>query len=230
VSARPYETVRLDELDRIPVGGHGLLWRPVRRRLGIEAFGVNAYTAEEAGQEVVEQHDETGSGAGRHEELYVVVRGHARFMLDDDEVDAPAGTFVFVRERSVRRGAFAEEPGTTVLALGGKPGEAFQVSPWEYYFAAIPAFRERDYARGSEIVREGLEHYPDNPSVLYTLACFESLNGETDAALEHLRQAAAHEPKVADWSKDDSDLDPIRGDPRFESAVAGKANAGGQAP
>jgi mannose-6-phosphate isomerase-like protein (cupin superfamily) len=228
VSGRPYDVVRLDELDRIPVGQHGLQWRPVRRRLGIEAFGVNAYTAEEAGQEVVEHHDETGSGAGKHEELYVVVRGHARFTLDDEEVDAPAGTFVFVRDRSVRRGAHADEPGTTVLALGGEPGAAFQVSPWEYYFAAIPAFKDKDYERGIEIVREGLEHYPDNPSVLYTLACFESLAGEADSALEHLRHAASVEPKVAEWAKDDSDLDPIRGDPRFASAVAGQSQPGGQ--
>jgi tetratricopeptide (TPR) repeat protein len=228
MSARPYEVVRLDELDRIPVGKHGLLWRPVRRRLGVEAFGVNAWTAEEAGQEVVEHHDETGSGAGKHEELYVVVRGHARFTLDGQEVDAPAGTFVFVRERSVKRGAYAEEPGTTVLALGGKPGEPYQVSPWEYYFAAIPAFRDKDYARGIEIVREGLERYPDNPSVLYTLACLESLDGNADAAIEHLRQAAAQEPKIAEWSKDDSDLDPIRDDPRFESAIAGQPDVHGE--
>jgi hypothetical protein len=229
VNERPYEVARLDELDRIPVGEHGLLWRPVRRRLGIEAFGVNAYTAEEKDQEVVEHHDETGSGAGKHEELYVVVRGHARFTLDGEEVDAPAGTFVFVRDRSVKRGAHAEEPGTTVLALGGKPGEVFEVSPWEYYFAAIPAFMDKDYRRGIEIVGEGLERYPDNPSVLYTLACFESLAGETDSALGHLRLAATHEPRVADWAKDDSDLDPIRSDPRFESAVAGQPEPGGEA-
>jgi hypothetical protein len=228
VSRPPYEVVGLDELDRIPVGEHGLMWRPVRRRLGIEAFGVNAYTAEQEGREVVEHHDETGTGAGRHEELYVVVRGHARFTLDGEEVDAPAGTFVFVRERSVRRGAHAVEPGTTVLALGGKPGEVFQVSPWEYYFAAIPAYRDKDYARGTEIVREGLERYPDNPSVLYTLACFESLAGERESALDHLRQAAAHEPRVAEWAKDDSDLDAIRDDPRFASAVAGKAEVAGE--
>jgi mannose-6-phosphate isomerase-like protein (cupin superfamily) len=227
VNERPYEVTRLDDLDRIPVGEHGLLWRPVRRRLGIEAFGVNAYTAEEAGQEVVEHHDETGTGAGKHEELYVVVRGRATFTLDDEKIDAPSGTFVFVRDRAVRRGAYADEPGTTVLALGGKPGEVFQVSPWEYYFAAIPAFKAKDFARGAAIVREGLEHYPDNANVLYTLACFESLAGDTDSALDHLRQAAAHEPRVADWAKDDSDLDPIRDDPRFESAVAGKPDAGG---
>jgi hypothetical protein len=228
VSEQPYEVTRIDELDRIPVGRHGLLWRPVRRRLGIEAFGVNAYTAEEAGQEVVEHHDETGSGAGKHEELYVVVRGKATFTLDEEKVDAPAGTFVFVRDRKVRRGAHAEEAGTTVLALGGKPGEVFQVSPWEYYFAAIPAFRDKDYARGIAIVREGLDRYPDNPNVLYTLACFESLAGDADSAIDHLRQAAAVDPLVADWAKDDSDLDPIRDDPRFGSAVAGKPDAGGQ--
>jgi hypothetical protein len=227
VSERPFEVAKLDDLDRIPVGRHGLMWRPVRRRLGIEAFGVNAYTADEAGQEVVEHHDETGSGAGKHEELYVVVRGHARFTLDGEEMDAPTGTFVFVRDRAVKRGAHAQEPGTTVLALGGKPGEVFQVSPWEYYFAAIPAFRDKDYARGIEIVREGLEHYPDNPSVLYTLACLESLAGDVDSAIEHLRRAA-HDSQVAEWAKDDSDLDPIRDDPRFESAVAGKPDAGGE--
>ena len=223
-----YEVVRLEELDRIPVGKQGLLWRPVRRRLGIQAFGVNAYTAEEAGQEVVEHHDETGSGAGGHEELYVVVRGRATFTLDGEEVDAPAGTFVFVRERAVKRGAHAEEPGTTVLALGGVPGEVFRVSPWEYYFAAIPAFQSRDYARGMAIVREGLLHYPDNPGMLYTLACLESLAGDADSAIEHLTHAAAGDPKIASWAKDDSDLDPIRNDPRFESAIAGQSDAGGE--
>jgi AraC-like ligand binding domain len=199
----------------------------VRRRLGIEAFGINAYTADEAGQEVVEHHDETGSGAGKHEELYVVVRGRARFTLDGEEIDAPTGTFVFVRDRSVKRGAHAKESGTTVLALGGRPGEAFQISPWEYYFAAIPAFQDKDYARGIEVVREGLERYPDNPSVLYTLACLESLAGDADSALEHLRQAA-HDPQVAGWAKDDSDLDPIRDDPRFESAIAGQSDPRGE--
>lgn len=222
---RPYEIVRLDELDNIPIGEHGLQWRPVRRRLGIEAFGVNAYTADEPGHEVVEHHDETGSGAGRHEELYVVVRGRATFTLDGERIDAPMGTCVFVRDRSVKRGAHAEEPGTTVLALGGKPGEVFQVSPWEYYFAAIPAYRDKDYARGIDIVREGLERYPDNPSVLYTLACFESLAGDPDSALEHLRQAAMQEPKIAEWARNDSDLDSIRDDARFESAVAGQTDA-----
>ena len=228
MSESRYEVARLDELERIPVGEHGLLWRPVRKTLGIAAFGVNAYTAAEEGQEVVEHHDETGSGAGGHEELYIVIKGHATFTLDDEQIDAPAGTFVFVRDPAVKRGARAGEAGTTVLALGGKPGEVFRVSPWEYFFAAIPAFQSKDYAPGIAVVREGLAAYPDNASILYTLACLESLDGRSDDAIEHLRQAAASDQIVARWSKDDSDLDPIRDDPRFESAVAGQPDSGGE--
>ena len=215
-----WQIVRLVELERVRVGEHGLHWLPVRRTLGIEAFGVNAYTADEAGQEVVEHHDETGHGAGKHEELYVVIRGRTRFQLDDEEVDAPAGTFVFVRERVVRRGAYAEEPGTTVLALGGVPGEAFRVSPWEYYFAGFPAYEAGDYEAALAINREGLERYPDNPSILFSIACLETLNGEVDAALEHLARAIEGNPKMAQWAREDRDFDAIRDDPRFRELVA----------
>ena len=222
-----FDVAHLDDLEALPVDEEGLTWRPVRRRFGIEAFGVNAYTAEEAGGEVVERHDETGSGAGRHEELYFVARGHARFSLDGEEVDAPAGTFVFVRDASIKRAAVADEPGTTVLALGGKPGEPFQVSPWEYYFAAIPAYRAKDYAQALEIVAEGLRRYPDNPSILFSMACMESLAGKPDAALEHLARAVAGNPRLAEEARTDPDLDPIRDDQRFGSAIAGQAHAAG---
>jgi tetratricopeptide (TPR) repeat protein len=213
----------LDELDRIPVGEDGLAWRPVRRKLGIESLGVNAWTAEEAGQEVVEHHDETGSGAGKHEELYIVIRGRARFQLDDEEFDAPVGTCVFVRDRTVRRGAFAEEPGTTVLAMGGKPGEAFEVSPWESYFAAIPLSAAGNHEGAAALIREALERSPDNPSVLYNLACAECLAGDTEAALEHLTRAVELNPKTAEWAREDTDFDAIRDEPRFVATVGGPA-------
>jgi tetratricopeptide (TPR) repeat protein len=221
------EMTHLDELDRIPVGEHGLLWRPVRRRLGIESLGINAWTADEVGQEVVEHHDETGSGAGKHEELYVVVRGRARFQLDDEEFDAPVGTCVFVRDRTVRRGAYAEEPGTTVLALGGKPGEPFEVSPWESYFAAIPLSAAGDHEGAAALIRGALVRSPDNPSVLYNLACAESLGGDTEAALEHLTRAVDLDARCADWARNDADFDAVRDDPRFALAVAGQADAAG---
>ncbi len=84
-------TARIDEIEPIAVVGGELQWRPVRRTLGIEAFGINAYTAD-AGELVVEEHDETGAGAGHHEELYVVVTGRASFNVNGESFNAPVGT------------------------------------------------------------------------------------------------------------------------------------------
>lgn len=117
------KTLRIDEIEPIPVVDGDLDWRPIRRTLGIGAFGINAYTAN-AGDLVVEEHDETGAGAGHHEELYVVVTGRATFTVDSESFDAPVGTLVFLDDPKERRAARAVEDGTTVLAIGGA-GPAF---------------------------------------------------------------------------------------------------------
>ncbi len=208
--------VRLADIEAIPVGTAGLRWKPVRHTLGIQAFGINAYTAG-PGEEVVEHHDElTASGAGHHEELYVVVSGRAVFEVDGEEVDAPAGTCVFLEDPAQRRGAVAAEPGTLVLAIGGARGEPFRVSPWEYSFRAAAAATP---AEAAEIVEEGLERYPENPSLLYNLACYESLGGRRADALVHLRRAADLDPKVLEWAAQDPDLAAIREDPDFPRAA-----------
>ena len=106
-------------------------WKPVRIHFGIRAFGTNAYIGRSSGQELIGEHAETDESGTRHEELYYVVAGRAMFTVDDEDIDAPAGTFVYVRDPDARRGAVAREPDTTVLCLGGTPGEAFAVSPWE---------------------------------------------------------------------------------------------------
>jgi hypothetical protein len=93
----PYTTVHISEIEGVPVTDT-LIWRPVRRTLGVEAFGVNAYTAANAGDELVEDHDETGTGAGGHQELYVVIAGRATFKVAGEEIDAPMGTLVFLRD------------------------------------------------------------------------------------------------------------------------------------
>jgi hypothetical protein len=114
-------------------------WRPLRMHFGIRSFGANAYIVREPGR-IVEDHTETEDSGTRHEELFFVARGHATFTVGGEEVDAPEGTFVYVPDPEVTRGAFAREPGTTVLAFGGTPGEAFTVSEWERkYEPASPA-------------------------------------------------------------------------------------------
>jgi tetratricopeptide (TPR) repeat protein len=101
------------------------------------------------------------------------------------------------------------------LAIGGRRGEPFEVSPWEHYFAAIPHAKAGDWARAVEITAEGLARYPDNPSMLFNLACFEAQAGQRGDALAHLRRAVELDPKVREWARTDEDLDPIRDDPAF---------------
>jgi tetratricopeptide (TPR) repeat protein len=211
VTTPPYQALHLSELEAVPVTDT-LVWRPVRRTLGVEAFGVNAYTAANAGDELVEDHDERGTAAGGHQELYVVLSGRATFLVGGEEIDAPAGTLVFLRDPSVRRAAHAAEAGSTVLAIGGTPGAAYEVSPWEYFFAAIPHTKAGDWERAVDTVREGLERYPDNAVVLYNLGCYEAQAGRLDEALAHVRRALDLNPTLRDAAADDSDLDPIRGE------------------
>ena len=220
MSERPYDKAHLSEVAS-QGGVEGSTWITIRRHFDVGAFGVNAYRADEAGGRVIEDHDETGSGAGRHEELYFVTSGRARFTVDGDDVDAPAGTFLFVRDPATRRGAIAEEPGTTVLVVGGKRGEPYQVSPWEEFAAAWPHYQAGDYGKAIEVFREALEKYPDNASGLYNLACCESLTGDRDAALEHLRRAVELDERFREYAKNDTDFDPIRDDPEFAAIARG---------
>jgi Tetratricopeptide repeat len=214
LSSKPFAVASLDGL-RTVRSSAAFDIRPIRIHFGIESFGVNAYTAEGAGGRVIEEHDELGHGAGRHEELYFVARGHAVFELGGEEVDAPAGTLVFVRDPAVRRGAVAKEDGTTVLVMGGVAGQPFQPSPWESWLAAMPSLEAGEPERGIEVFLEALERYPGNPNVLYNLACFESLAGRADEALSHLAEAIQADPRTREWAQTDEDFTAIRDDPRF---------------
>jgi tetratricopeptide (TPR) repeat protein len=180
----------------------------------VTAFGVNAYWAEQAGDELIEEHDELGAGAGHHEELYVVIGGAARFTVAGDEFEAPARTVVFVRDPAARRGAIATEPNTTALAVGGAAGQA-EVSPWESVAHAIPAWRSGDFPAARAMIEAGLQDHPENPGLLYDLACLEALAGEPDTAIEHLRRAVELKPEYAKDAQNEEDFASIRARPDF---------------
>ena len=194
----------LSELARIRLAD-GMDYRPIRKPLGVSAFGINAYTAN-AGELVIEPHNELGVGSGKHEELYVVVTGEAEFELDGEAVPAPVGTLIFVTPER-QRVARALQDDTTVLVIGGKPGAAGPPSPFEYWYLAEA---ESDPRNRYEVAAEGLEHYPDNPNLHYNLACYAALAGEDDKALEHLHVAFEKRPESRQWAAKDSDLDSIR--------------------
>lgn len=205
--ARGWQSVRLDEVDPISVVDGTLLWRPLRRTLDIGAFGINAYTAPNAGDDVVEEHTEE---TYRHEEVYVVLTGRATFTLGEETLEAPAGTVVFIRDPSVKRHARAEEPDTSVLAVGGPRDAAYEPSPWEHSFAAERHRASGDYEAMATEIAEGLEQHPDDPGLLYNLGCAEALAGRPDDALEHVRRALELKPEWADMAGKDEDLVAVR--------------------
>jgi hypothetical protein len=178
------KTLQLDDVEGIPVFGT-LVWKPVRKTLGVTAFGINAYVAAEAGDEVVEEHDETALG---HEEIYLVVAGHATFTVDGETVDAPRGTLVYLDDPKQKRHAVATEPGTTVLAIGGVAGK-HEISPWEYFFPALPAIEAHDYDTARRILEDALREL-DHSALHYHLARVEALAGNEDRARAELAKCS----------------------------------------
>jgi tetratricopeptide (TPR) repeat protein len=218
-TGRAFDVVSLGEMFGSEVDG-GRVRLDVRRHLGIGAFGASAVRSLEGGM-LVRDHDEIGFQIGQsgQEELYVVVAGRATFTVNGEQVDAPAGTVVFVGDPAAKRSAVAEEPGTTVLAIGGKPGEAFRPLPTEAGHA-FEAYGAGDYEKSIEIY-EGLlrERLPNNAGVLFNIACCEALLGRTDAAIERLEAAVQADDRARELARTDSDLDSLREDPRFAELV-----------
>jgi tetratricopeptide (TPR) repeat protein len=217
-----YEVRRIDELEEVPVARAGIVWRPIRRPLGITAFGINAYVGNE-GEHVVEVHDESQLG---HEEVYVVVKGRARFTLGGEDVDVDAGGFVYLRDPGTERGAVALEDGTTVLAVGGRPGQ-HEPSAWEWFFAATPARDRGEYEEALAIIEDGLRHKPDHPALLYNRARYKALLGLPEEALPPLRTALEQEPMLVEIAAKDDDFASLRDNPEFLAITGQTQSAGG---
>ena len=210
-----YAVAHLDEIDEISDGRCAS--RPIRYHFGITSFGINAWTGREAGDRIINEHDEAQAG-DEQEELYLVQRGRARFELDGRRIEAGADTLVFVRP-GVKRTAFAEEPGTTIIALGGTPGKAYELTGYEIWAPLAPLYEAGNYAEAADRGRELIKAHPEYPTLLYNVACCESLAGRTAAAIEHLRLAIERADRFRSLAAEDSDFDPTRDDPAFKELV-----------
>jgi mannose-6-phosphate isomerase-like protein (cupin superfamily) len=213
-----FKVATLSEMEITPMPDNPR-WAAVRHHLGVGAFGINAWTADKPGMEVIEEHDELGASAGKHEEVYVVLAGRATFTVDGEPIEADPGTFVFVRDPAVRRKAVAEERGTTILAVGAQRGEAFTPSNWERSAPAFGFFATGEFDKAVETLTKVHETYPDDGGVLYNLACAESQIGRTEDAIEHLRESIEDQERFREIAKTDTDFDPIRDEPAFKELV-----------
>jgi tetratricopeptide (TPR) repeat protein len=206
-----YSVVALDELVPFETEGQAR-WHTIRRTLDIRAFGMNAWSATEDGQQVIGEHDEV-DGA-QHEEVYVVVSGHATFALDGDSFDAPAGTLVHVPDPAVKRGAVGTR-GTTILAVGAKPGVVFAPSPWERTAEALAFWQTEEWDKAIDVLEAQLAESPDSGVTAYNLACALARAGRRDEALARIREATTMEDRFLELAQTDDDLASIRDDPTF---------------
>ena len=208
-----YRVAHLDDIEELTDGREP--WQPVRHHFGITSFGINAWTGREAGDRIFNEHDEADDG---QEELYFVWRGRARFEIDGETADAPAGTYVFVTPGS-KRTAFAEEPETTILATGAHPEHGYTATGWELWAPVQPLYTAGRYDEAADRGGELVEANPGYSALFYTLACVEALAGRTDDAVEHLRQSIDLSPQSRDFAQHDSDFDSIREEPAFQELL-----------
>jgi tetratricopeptide (TPR) repeat protein len=210
-----YAVKHLEDIDELDDGRAA--WRPVRHQLGVTAFGLNAWTGREAGDRIINEHAEDEPGA--HEEVYLVLAGRASFELDGKAVDAPVGTFVFAAP-GVKRTAVALEPGTTVIAVGGVPGAASDTLGWELWAPLNRFYEAGQYSEAADRGRQLVAEHEDYPVLFYNLACCESLAGESNAAIEHLRRAIELSDEFRGSAGQDTDFDPIREEPDFKAMIS----------
>jgi mannose-6-phosphate isomerase-like protein (cupin superfamily) len=207
-----YSVAQLGDIEEVTDGREP--FRIVRHHFGIESFGINAFTGVNVGDRIINEHTEDEG----HEELYIITAGHAVFEIDGERVDAPNGTFVYVKPEA-KRTAFAEAPGTTLVAIGGTPGKAYVSHGWELWAPLVPLYRDGKYDEVADRLRTAVSERP-YPMLVYNLACMESLAGRKSEAVEDLRRAVGLNPEFGPMAKEDSDLEAIRDEPGFAEIVA----------
>jgi hypothetical protein len=209
-----WKAAHLDEIEEFEdVGCH---YRPVRLHLGLSAFGASVWTAQSAGDPVINEHDPGDPTVDQ--ELFLVIRGHAAFEVAGDRVDAPAGTFVAVPPGTQRR-ATAEAPDTAILLIEGTPGTAYAPRGWELWAPLAPMYGAGRYAEVADALRSTVEAHPEYGMLFFNLACCESLTGKRTEALMHLRRAIELSEEFRDNARTDEDLDAIRDEPGFRELV-----------
>jgi hypothetical protein len=195
----------LDE-QGVPVAGGTLNWVPLRRRLGIRAFGTNAYRAARAGDAVIEEHVESPG----QEELYVVLTGRATFSVGGEEVELAAGAALFVWQPDIRRGATALEDETVVLAVGGWPDQPYHSLPWEPIYLAQELMRNGDWTAAADTLEREAGEHRETAILQYRLACCHARLGEHDRALDELRRAIEINPRLSEQAMTEDHLSPLR--------------------
>ena len=94
--------------------------------------------------------------------------------------------------------------------------ERYSVQLWD---EVKPLVADGKYAEAAGRGRELIAAHPDLGYLYYNTACCESLAGETDSAVEHVRHAIELWEGCRAMARDDSDFDPIRENAAFAALM-----------
>ncbi|HLK34310.1 MAG TPA: tetratricopeptide repeat protein, partial [Terriglobales bacterium] len=111
-------------------------------------------------------------------------------------------------ELACRRGLAAAEKHLELY-----PGDARAL----YFGANGLSYFDRE--RALDWARRALQVEPDEPQVLYNVACVYALLGELEAAIDCLEKSLTHGWGQREWMASDPDLAPLRGHPRFQALL-----------
>jgi uncharacterized cupin superfamily protein len=122
--AEGYTIKSIDEFEEME-GSGGATWRLARKTLGAEAFGFNVVDIEAGGQ--IPAHDHTGDD---QEEVFIILEGEGTIVTDDEEHDAPAGTFCRFAPEVNRTIQNKSDSTVRALLIGVPIDSGYKQMPW----------------------------------------------------------------------------------------------------
>jgi adenylate cyclase len=164
--------------------------------------------------------------------LYDEAIRYFQVAVDAMESDFTAAVFIVQsyqakHDQARTRAAAARAMTRIEKIVADEPGHSRAIGLGVYILAILG---ERERAVGWATRARLID--PDNANLHYNLACAMSTLGEQDRALSILEGVADRSsPGMLSWIEADSDLDPIRSDPRFDAMLqAARARLAAQAP
>jgi quercetin dioxygenase-like cupin family protein len=107
----PYVIVDSEDVEP----GYGGVFKLIRKRLGLRAFGINQVDLPPGAEG--REHDHADSG---QEEVYLVLGGGGTMAIDGEEIELKPGRYVFVPATSVRK-PIAGPEGLSWVVAGAPP-------------------------------------------------------------------------------------------------------------
>jgi uncharacterized cupin superfamily protein len=122
--AEGYTIKHVDEFEEME-GSGGATWRLARKSVGAESFGFNIVDIAPGGQ--IPQHNHAGDN---QEEVFIILDGQATIVADDNEHDAPAGTYCRYAPEVSRTIRNDSDANVRALLVGVPVDSGYEQMPW----------------------------------------------------------------------------------------------------